>query len=266
MSSRAKRMLEAAITSQKNQDQPIEQLNIENETSLGICQEEENELPTCSFSNLDTNESETNQYAMDSLDFREYTNLNAEKHLVHEDVENMDAKDSELNIADNCGYATQSGRNGTENFDLQSLPSEDDDDSIKDPNYLSSSWSSCCSSCSSSNSTSSGSSRSLHSPLKNSEENISVSESQSDIVGQSKNLKEKKTRKRIRKESEWMKQKAKVLRNKGMEYVSCSKSKKLYHQKAFRKHALISASFSVKIKLHRMNGSLFLMSSTVYLT
>ncbi|CAG9834402.1 unnamed protein product [Diabrotica balteata] len=123
-------------------------------------------------------------------------------------------------------------------FDLEDCNS---DDSIKDPNYDSDSSSSSSSSSStnssslnssSSSSSSSSSTRSARSPrctdsVANSTSkhrlnlvevsSTLVTESESNI-GQSKDAEEKKARKRIPKETEWIKLKTKMLRNMAIDY------------------------------------------------
>ncbi|KAJ8915389.1 hypothetical protein NQ315_008276 [Exocentrus adspersus] len=105
--------------------------------------------------------------------------------------------------------------------------SEDDDDSVKDPNFDNSS-SNSSSSSGSSHTVSSGSSSS------SSEEGDNVDggqnlENEENQIGTKKN-----TRKRLRNEAGWEKNKLQKLRNEGKEYVSSAKSKRIVSAKKIK--------------------------------
>ncbi|CAH1106989.1 unnamed protein product [Psylliodes chrysocephalus] len=107
----------------------------------------------------------------------------------------------------------------TTNTNESGTESEDDDDSIKDPNFKSSS----SSSRSSSDSSSSSDEEIGREVLREIVATRNTEELHEDLENNAANG--KKSRKRIRNENKWNKNKIKRLRNAGKEYISSAKSK-----------------------------------------
>ncbi|CAH1110705.1 unnamed protein product [Psylliodes chrysocephalus] len=140
----------------------------------------------------------------------------------------------------NSNYSDKTKEN--EVLDNKVYFSEDEGDTVKDPDYDSSlSSSSDSTPLSDSSSSSSSSPRSsntemLTRPLK--ENQITTAQDDQEVKNVIEKVTEstepKKTRKRLPKESEWTKEKSKILRNLGREYTSCAKSKRIVAAKIIK--------------------------------
>ncbi|CAH1102894.1 unnamed protein product [Psylliodes chrysocephalus] len=120
---------------------------------------------------------------------------------------------------------TNTLKNMTTNTNESGTESEDDDDSVKDPNFKSSSSSSRSSSDSSSSSSSSSDEEIGREVLREIVATRNTEELPEDLENNAANR--KKSRKRMRIENEWNKNKIKRLRNAGKEYISSAKSKRV---------------------------------------